>query len=184
MIFVYGYDVVCLFVNDIVDVVVFEWFVDGGMWLIVLCLVGFNYVDFVVVEWFGIVVVWVFVYLLYVVVEYVVVLIFVFNCCLLCVVVCICEGDFLLNGLFGFDLYGKIVGVIGIGIIGSVFVKIMMGFGMYVFVYLVWLYNDELIVFGVCYVEFDELLYCVDIVSLYCLLLLLIYYLINEWMFV
>lgn len=90
------------------------------------------------------------------------------------------EGDFSLNGLLGFDLHGKTVGVIGTGIIGSVFAKIVMGFGMHVLAHSVPPYNDELIAFGARYVELDELLHRADIVSLHCPLLPSTHHLINE----
>lgn len=40
-----------------------------------------------------------------------------------------CDGNFDLNGLFGFILYDKIVGVVGIGYIGVVLVRLFFGFG-------------------------------------------------------
>lgn len=39
------------------------------------------------------------------------------------------EGNFNLDGLTGFDLQGKTVGVVGTGKIGAVFCQIMQGFG-------------------------------------------------------
>lgn len=135
VVFVQGFEVVCVFVNDDFLWLVLECLVVGGMCLVVLCLVGYNYVDLVVVEVFGLLVVYVLVYLLYVVVEYVVGLILMFNWCLYCVYNWICEGDFLLYGLIGFDFYGKCVGVIGIGQIGEIFVCIMVGFGCELLVY-------------------------------------------------
>lgn len=176
--FVVGFEVVCLFVNDCFDVEVFEVLVVGGMWLIVLCLVGFNYVDLFVVQCLGLMVVCVLVYLLYVVVEYVVGMIFMFNWWLYCVCNCMCEGDFLLDGLFGFDLVGKIVGVVGMGQIGQVFVCIMVGFGCQLLVFDLFL-QVLFVVLGVCYVLLFELLVQVDIVSLYCLFNVDMYYLID-----
>lgn len=89
------------------------------------------------------------------------------------------EGDFSLNGLLGFDLHGKTVGVIGTGIIGSVFAKIMTGFGMRVLAHSLPPYNDELIASGVRYVSLDELLRQADIVSLHCPLLPATHHMIN-----
>ncbi len=45
------------------------------------------------------------------------------------------EMNFSLNGLMGFDLYGKVVGVIGTGKIGAVFAQIMKGFGTEIIAY-------------------------------------------------
>jgi D-lactate dehydrogenase len=39
------------------------------------------------------------------------------------------DGNFRLDGLVGYDLAGKTVGVIGTGRIGAVFARIMRGFG-------------------------------------------------------
>ena len=89
------------------------------------------------------------------------------------------EGDFSLNGLLGFDLYGKTIGVIGTGMIGSVFARIMMGFGMKVLAHSVPPYDGELIAQGARYVGLDELLRHADIVSLHCPLLPSTHHLIN-----
>jgi D-lactate dehydrogenase len=40
------------------------------------------------------------------------------------------DGNFALDGLLGFNLHGKTVGLIGSGKIGACFVKICRGFGM------------------------------------------------------
>ena len=49
--------------------------------------------------------------------------------------------NFTLNGLLGFDIHGKTVGVVGTGKIGKVFAQIMKGFGARVLAYDV--YKDE-----------------------------------------
>lgn len=41
----------------------------------------------------------------------------------------VCEGNFSLEGLLGFDLYGRTIGIIGTDKIGRVVAKIMTGFG-------------------------------------------------------
>ena len=76
--------------------------------------------------------------------------------------------NFSLNGLLGFDINGKTVGVIGTGKIGSVFIKIMKGFGTNVIAYD--LYKDEAKAkeLGFKYVELDELFKTSDIISLHC----------------
>jgi len=45
------------------------------------------------------------------------------------------EGNFNINGLQGFDLHGKTVGIIGLGAIGQVFANICLGFGCQVVAY-------------------------------------------------
>ncbi|MBR8234061.1 2-hydroxyacid dehydrogenase [Burkholderia sp. AU42008] len=175
----HGYDVVCPFVNDTVDAAVLERLADGGTRLIALRSAGFNHVDLAAAERLGITVVRVPAYSPHAVAEHAVALILALNRRLPRAVARTREGDFSLNGLLGFDLHGKTVGVIGTGIIGSVFAKIMMGFGMHVLAHSVPPYDDELIAFGARYVELDELLHHADIVSLHCPLLPSTHHLIN-----
>ena len=76
--------------------------------------------------------------------------------------------NFTLDGLLGFDIHGKTVGVIGTGKIGKVFIKIMNGFGANVIAYDV--YPDEKASqeLGFKYVDLDELYAKSDIISLHC----------------
>lgn len=169
----------CPFVNDTVDAAVLERLADGGTRLIALRSAGFNHVDLAAAARLGVTVVRVPAYSPHAVAEHAVALILALNRRLPRAVARTREGDFSLNGLLGFDLHGKTVGVIGTGIIGSVFAKIMMGFGMHVLAHSVPPYNDELIAFGARYVELDELLRHADIVSLHCPLLPSTHHLIN-----
>jgi len=76
-----------------------------------------------------------------------------------------------LNGLLGFDLNGKTVGVVGTGNIGQVFANIMLGFGCKVVAFDVF-ENDDLKAKGVEYrSDLTTLLAESDIVSLHCPLL-------------
>ena len=77
------------------------------------------------------------------------------------------EQNFSLNGLLGFDLYGKTVGVIGTGNIGQVFCKIMLGFGCKVLAFDI-IANKELEAAGVSFLPLLELLKQSDIISLHC----------------
>lgn len=77
------------------------------------------------------------------------------------------EGNFSLDGLMGFDLAGKTVGIVGAGNIGSVVATIANGFGCTV------LATDpvrrpECECLGVSYVTLDELLETSDLVTLHC----------------
>ena len=77
------------------------------------------------------------------------------------------EGNFSLDGLLGFDLHGRTVGIIGTGKIGRCFAEIMLGFGCRV------LAHDPrpdraLAARGVAFVPLDDLLAAADIVSLHC----------------
>jgi D-lactate dehydrogenase len=74
------------------------------------------------------------------------------------------EGNFELDGLMGFDIKGKTVGVIGTGKIGTCFVNIMKGFGANVLLYD--LYKNKLLE-GEKYVDLDELYAKSDIISIH-----------------
>jgi D-lactate dehydrogenase len=75
--------------------------------------------------------------------------------------------NFSLNGLVGYDMNGKTVGIIGTGRIGSVTVKILHGFGCRLLCYDI-NKNEELVnKYEVEYTSLDDLLTRSDIVSLY-----------------
>lgn len=78
------------------------------------------------------------------------------------------KGDFSLDGLMGFDLKGKTIGIIGLGHIGQHVARIANGFEMNVLVYD--LHQDKKLAkkFGVKYVSLEELLKTSDIVTLHC----------------
>ncbi|MFR4477638.1 MAG: NAD(P)-dependent oxidoreductase, partial [Ruminococcus callidus] len=69
-----------------------------------------------------------------------------------------------LNGLVGFDLHGRTVGVIGTGKIGQIFIRICRGFGMNVVAYDPYPLPDA----DFPYVSLEELLQQSDIISLHC----------------
>lgn len=86
------------------------------------------------------------------------------------------DHNFSLNGLTGFDLHGKTVGVVGTGRIGSVFVNICRGFGMKVIAY------DKLPApnSGIEYVDLEQLFRSSDIISFHCPLTEETYHMIDE----
>lgn len=74
------------------------------------------------------------------------------------------DFNFSLNGLVGFDLHGRTVGVIGTGKIGQIFIQICRGFGMDVLAYDPYPLKDA----DFPYVSLEELLQRSDIISLHC----------------
>jgi D-lactate dehydrogenase len=88
------------------------------------------------------------------------------------------EQNYSLNGLLGFNLFGKTVGVVGTGNIGVCFCKIMLGFGCRVIAYDI-AKNPSLEKLGVEYVPLEEVLKAA-IVSLHCPLTPQTHHLINE----
>jgi len=76
------------------------------------------------------------------------------------------KADFRLDGLRGFELYNKTLGVVGIGHIGRVVIEIALGFGMHVVVYSH--HSDpELEKKGIKFVELDTLLASSDVVTIH-----------------
>ncbi len=173
-----GCEAVCLFVNDHVTAQVAKRLVVVGVRLIALRCAGYNHVDLRAAEQLGLTVVRVPAYSPHAVAEHTVALILTLNRKTHRAYNRVREGNFALENLMGFDLYGKTVGVVGTGKIGKVFSQIMLGFGCRV------LGSDpypdaELEDQGVSYVPVEELLARADIVSLNCPLTETTYHLVN-----
>jgi D-lactate dehydrogenase len=173
-----GADAVCAFVNDRLDAEVLRILAAGGTELIALRSAGFNHVDLAVAGELGIPVVRVPAYSPHAVAEHTSALILGLNRKICRASNRVREGNFALNGLLGFDLNGRTVGVIGTGKIGHILVRIMRGFGCEVLAYDPHP-NDEVRDLGAVYVDFDELLRRSDIVSLHCPLTPATYHLID-----
>lgn len=174
-----GHDAVCIFVNDKIDSKIIENLSEHGIRLISLRCAGFNNVDVEAAQSKNIKVVRVPTYSPYAVAEHAVALILTLNRKTHKAYNRIRESNFSLEKLTGFDLCGKTVGVVGTGYIGSVFCKIMLGFGCKVVAYDVQS-SSSLQDNGVRYVAFDELLRISDIISLHCPLTPETHHLINK----
>ncbi|MDD3303982.1 MAG: 2-hydroxyacid dehydrogenase [Clostridia bacterium] len=162
-----GFDVVCIFVNDLVDQDTIEILKECNVKLIALRCAGFNNVDMKHMA-DSIQVVRVPEYSPYAVAEHAVALLLDVDRKIYKAYQRTKKYNFTLNGLLGFDIHGKTVGVIGTGKIGKVFCKIMKGFGTRVIAYDV--YKDEKAAneIGYEYVSLEELLKESDIISLHC----------------
>lgn len=163
-----GADAVCIFVNAECDKRVIEKMAGYGVKLIALRCAGFNNVDVHAAQQYGIRVVRVPAYSPHAVAEYAVTLMLALNRKVYRSVYRTREGNFKLNGLLGFDMYGKTVGLIGMGRIAKELIKILRGFGMNVLAYD--LYPDEQFAkeHQVKIVSLDELYEQSDIISLHC----------------
>ncbi|MBQ3999874.1 MAG: 2-hydroxyacid dehydrogenase [Oscillospiraceae bacterium] len=158
-----GCDAVCVFVNDTVSKEVIDRLYDIGVKIIALRCAGYNNLD--VEQAYGkIHVVHVPAYSPYAVAEHAMAL-------LLTSIRRIHKAynrtrdfNFSLNGLTGFDLHGKTIGVIGTGKIGRILIDICKGFGMNVIAYDLYPAKDS----GITYVPLDELYERSDIISLHC----------------
>ena len=163
-----GMDAVCIFVNAECDARVIERMSQYGVQLIALRCAGFNNVDINAAKRFGIRVVRVPAYSPHAVAEYAVTLMMALNRKVYRSVYRTREGNFKLNGLLGFDMYGKTAGLIGMGRIAKELIKILHGFGMNILAYD--LYPDEAFAreYSVKLVTLDELYEGSDIISLHC----------------
>lgn len=161
-----GYDVVCIFVNDTADKETLKILEENGVKLIALRCAGFNNVD---LENKGnLRVVRVPQYSPHSVAEHAVALLLNINRKIYKSYQRVKKYNFSLDGLLGFDVYGKTVGVIGTGKIGKVFIEIMKGFGAKVIAYD--LYKDEKAAteIGFEYVSLNSLYKESDIISIHC----------------
>jgi D-lactate dehydrogenase len=126
--------VVCVFVNDNLSAPVILALKEKGVKLIALRCAGYNNVDLAAAADAGILVVRVPAYSPHAVAEHAVAMIMTLNRKTHKAYNRVREGNFSLDRLIGFDLFGKTVGVIGMGKIGQVFAGIMSGFGCKVLV--------------------------------------------------
>ena len=158
-----GFDAVCVFVNDTVDAVVVDRLYEMGVKAIVLRCAGFNNVDIKACEG-KLRVFRVPAYSPHAVAEHAMALLLTINRRTHKAYIRTREFNFSLQGLAGFDLYGKTVGIIGTGKIGRVFADICKGFGMNVLAYDKFPAANS----GLNYVELPELFEKSDIISLHC----------------
>lgn len=124
-----GYPCVCAFANDQLNAKNLSILSAGGTKLLALRSAGFNHVDLAAAKKLGIKVVRVPEYSPYAIAEHVVAMIQTLNRKTHRSYNRVREGNFSLNGLVGFDLHGKTIGIIGTGKIGKVLARIMTGFG-------------------------------------------------------
>jgi D-lactate dehydrogenase len=162
-----GFDAVCSFVNDRVDRATLQKLSQSGVKAIALRCAGFNHVDLKAAQEFGIPVVRVPAYSPHAVAEHAVALLLTLNRKIHRSHARIRELNFSLEGLVGFDLFQKTVGVIGTGNIGTVLAKIFRGFGCRVLAHdrnkNPELANDP----GVQYVDLQTLYRESDVISLH-----------------
>lgn len=158
---------VCVFVNDKVDEQLIMQLAEKGVKIIALRCAGFNNVDIAAAKEYNIQVCRVPAYSPEAVAEHAVAMILTLNRKTHKAYNRVREQNFSLNGLLGFNLHGKTVGVIGTGNIGKAFCKNMIGFGCTVLAFDV-IANKELEEAGVQFLPLVELLKRSDIISLHC----------------
>ncbi len=131
---VQDHEVVCAFVNDYITKAVIDILVDKGIKLVALRSAGYNNVDlryaagklrFVRVPSYS----------PHGVAEHAVAMMLTLNRNTHRAFYRTRDSNFSINGLLGFDLYGKTAGVVGTGQIGRITAEILQGFGMKVMAY-------------------------------------------------
>ena len=158
-----GYDAVCVFVNDTVSAAVVDELCRLGVKVLVLRCAGFNNVDMKACQ--GRLPVYrVPAYSPYAVAEHAMALLLTINRRTHKAYIRTRDFNFSLQGLAGFDLHGKTVGIIGSGKVGRVFADICKGFGMKILAYDKYPNPDS----GLTYVDLPELFEQSDIISLHC----------------
>ncbi len=162
-----GFDAVSLFVNDDASAPVLEILHANGVRFIALRSAGYNNVDMAKAKELGIRVARVPAYSPFSVAEHAVALMLALNRKLIRSHFRIMEQNFSLDGLTGFDMNGKTVGIAGTGEIGKVIVRILHGFGCQLLAYDK--IEDEEIKqkYQVEYVDFESLCKKSDIISLH-----------------
>ncbi len=158
-----GFDAVCVFVNDTVSAPVVEKLYEMGVKVIALRCAGFNNVDIRACQG-KLPVFRVPAYSPYAVAEHAMALLLTINRRTHKAYIRTRDFNFSLQGLAGFDLHGKTVGIVGTGKIGRVFADICRGFGMKILAYDKFPVPDS----GLTYVTLPELFREADIISLHC----------------
>ncbi len=125
----HGSDAACVFVNDQADAAAIAVLAAGGVKMIATRSAGFNHIDLAAAKAAGIVVARVPAYSPYAVAEYTLALMLSLNRHVHRAYNRVREGNFALDGLLGFDMHGRTVGLIGLGKIGVCTARILQGMG-------------------------------------------------------
>ena len=169
----HGCKCVVAFVNDEINSVTIDALVKNGVELVAMRSAGYNNVDVKYARG-KLRIVHVPAYSPYAVAEYAVGLILTLNRKIHKAYNRTKDHNFNIDGLTGFDLFGKTVGVIGTGKIGRNFIDICKGFKMRILAFDTFPYK------GIDYVDFDTLCKESDIISLHCPLTADTHHLINQ----
>jgi D-lactate dehydrogenase len=162
-----GFEAICAFVNDNLSRATLQELKKCGVRLIALRVAGFNNVDLAAAKELGVAVVRVPEYSPHAVAEHAVMLILALNRKIHRAYARVRESNFSLDGLVGFDLHGKTVGIIGTGKIGKVFARIMHGFGCRLLAFDKEMDSALVTELGLKYVESKALFCESDIISLH-----------------
>lgn len=175
-----GCHAICAFVNDELDAEVLQIMSELGIEMVALRCAGFNNVDLATAKALGIRIARVPAYSPEAVAEHTVGMMLCLNRKLHKAYNRVRDDNFALDGLLGFNLFGKTVGIIGTGRIGLATARILHGFGCQLLCYDI-APSDAITALGGRYVNLDELYAQSDIITLHCPLTPDSYHLINHY---
>ena len=162
-----GSEAVCIFVNDNASAPILKKLKEYGVRYLALRSAGFNHVDLKVANELGIRVARVPEYSPAAIAEHTVALMLALNRKLIRAHNRVRDQNFSLDGLTGFDMSGKTVGVLGAGKIGSVLIRILHGFNCNILAYDPY-ENEELKEkYNVTYTDYKEICKKADIITLH-----------------
>lgn len=161
-----GFPAICSFVNDSLPATILQALADGDTRFVVLRCAGYNQVDLEACQKLGIRVARVPAYSPYAVAEHAVGMMLTLNRKFHKAYNRVREGNFAIDGLLGFDMHGKTVGIVGTGKIGAVTAGILKGFGCEILLNDV-VENPSCRGLGT-YLPFNELFAACDIITLHC----------------
>lgn len=162
-----GAEVVCIFVNDIVNRSCLEMLAQSGVKLIALRCAGYNNLDLTAAKDLNLRVTRVPAYSPHAVAEHTIGLLLALNRKIFRAYNRVRDLNFSLKGLIGFDVCGKTAGIIGAGKIGRLVAQILRGFDAKVLVYDLVQDLDWANKYGIDYVDLSLLLEMSDIISLH-----------------
>lgn len=174
-----GFDVVSAFTNDDIGKATIDLLAQNGIKLLAMRCAGFNNISLKDIKG-RFQVVRVPAYSPYSIAEYTVGMILAVNRKIHKAYIRTREGNFSINGLMGFDMYKKTVGIIGAGKIAQILIQILKGFGTRVIAYDPYPNYDVAKELGFEFVDLDTLYRESDIISLNCPLTPQTKYLINR----
>ncbi|MDC7223749.1 MAG: 2-hydroxyacid dehydrogenase [Spirochaetales bacterium] len=162
-----GFEAVCVFVNDTLSRVVIDKLWENGVKIVALRCAGYNNVDREAARG-KLAVVRVPSYSPHAIAEHALALILSLNRKIHRAYFRTRDNNFTINGLLGFDLYGRTAGIIGTGKIGLTLIDILKGLGMEVLAYDAYPRQEEAEKRGFSYVPLEELFERSRIISLHC----------------
>lgn len=163
----HGYPVICAFVNDDLSRPILQELHEHGTRILAMRCAGYNNVDLEAAAEFGITVVRVPSYSPEAIAEHTIGLMMTLNRKIHKAYQRTRDANFALDGLVGFNMFGRTAGIIGTGKIGLATLRILKGFGMNLLVHDPFV-NPEAEALGARYVDLDTLFRDSDVISLHC----------------